>query len=147
MNIQLNFEELLKLLEIHDVDYMIIGGYAVAFHGYPRFTQDIDIFYNNNTQNIIRLRDALKDFGFSDSDIPENVFQEEGNIIQFGITPVRIDLLNKISGISFKDAKESIMRGKYGDTEVNFIGKNELIVNKNATERLKDKVDVQELGR
>ena len=145
MNTQQDFEELLRLLEKNNVRYLIIGGYAVAFHGYPRFTQDIDIFYYDSKDNIKKIIKSLVEFGFQESDFKEDVFLEKGNIIQFGITPVRIDLLNEIDGVTFIEAEKNKIRGNYGKIKVNFIGKKELIKNKNSTGRLKDKADIEEL--
>ena len=81
-------EELLKLLEKNKVEYVIVGGYAVAFHGYPRFTKDIDIFFNKSKINISAIRKALLSFGFPEIDIPEKLFEDTGNIIQFGVIPL-----------------------------------------------------------
>ena len=145
MNTQQDFEELLRLLEKNNVRYLIIGGYAVAFHGYPRFTQDIDIFYYDSKDNIKKIIKSLVEFGFQESDFKEDVFLEKGNIIQFGITPVRIDLLNEINSVTFIEAEKNKIRGNYGKIKVNFIGKKELIKNKNSTGRLKDKADIEEL--
>ncbi len=74
MNTHPDFEELLRLLEEHRVDYMIVGGYAVAFHGYPRFTKDIDVLFRADNDNAMRLRDALCAFGFSREDLPFDAF-------------------------------------------------------------------------
>lgn len=145
MNTQPDFEELLRLLEQNKVRYMIVGGYAVAFHGYPSFTKDIDIFFLNTKENIAKLRKALFAFGFADKDIPEETLSEQGNIIQFGVIPVRVDLLNEIDGVSYEEAEQHIIRGKYGDIQTNFIGRLELIKNKKASGRLKDKADAETL--
>ncbi len=145
MNIQQDFEELLKLLEKHKVTYMVVGGYAVAFHGYPRFTKDINIFYKNDDENIRILKSALIEFGFNSEDLPDNVFKTPGTIITFGVEPVRVDILNEIDGISFDDAWNNHVQGKYGNADVNFIGKSELIKNKTSTKRLQDKADAQNL--
>jgi Nucleotidyl transferase of unknown function (DUF2204) len=146
MHIQQDFEELLGLLEEYQVRYLVIGGYAVAFHGYPRFTKDLDIFYDNSQDNINRLRNALLAFGFTENDIPPDVFAIPGNILTFGIEPVRIDLINKIDGIEFSSAYSNRSQGRYGKFDVAFIGKQELLINKRSTKRLKDKADVEELG-
>jgi hypothetical protein len=146
MNIQPDFEELLRLLEKHGVDYMVVGGYAVAFHGYPRFTKDIDIFFKASTGNVICVRNALLEFGFKDGDIPEDIFLQQGNVLTFGVVPVRVDFVNEIDGVSYAKAKKNRVRGKYGKIEVNFIGRNELIQNKQATPRARDKADVEELS-
>jgi hypothetical protein len=120
---------------------MIIGGYAVAFHGYPRFTKDIDIFFLNSDDNIEKLQKALIKFGFPKSAVPRKLFKKKGDIIQFGVVPMRIDLLNKIPGITFEEAEKHIARGLFGDVEVNFVGKTELIKNKKASGRPQDAVD------
>ena len=78
MNTHPDFEELLRLLEEHRVDYMIVGGYAVAYHGYPRFTNDIDLFFNSANENATRLRDALIAFGFHEKDLPPEAFSSSG---------------------------------------------------------------------
>jgi hypothetical protein len=124
---------------------MVVGGYAVAFHGYPRFTKDIDIFYKNDDENIRTLKSALIEFGFNSEDLPDDVFKTPGNIITFGVEPVRVDILNEIDGIGFDDAWNNHVQGKYGNTVVNFIGKNDLIKNKTSTKRLQDKADAQNL--
>lgn len=104
MNIQPDFEELLRLLECHKVKYMIVGGYAVAFHGFPRFTKDIDIYYSDSDENITNLKKALLDFGFQHHQLPDELFKTKGNIITFGIEPIRIALLNEIDGVKFENA-------------------------------------------
>jgi hypothetical protein len=145
MNIHPDFNELFQLLEEHHVDYMIVGGYALAFHGFPRFTQDIDIFFELSLQNVARLREALVEFGFTEQDLPEDAFTATGNILTFGVAPSRVDLLNDIDGVRYAQAKANIVRGKYGDVGVNFIGREDLIKNKLATPRPQDKLDIQSL--
>ena len=147
MNIQPDFEELLRLLERHGVDYMIVGGYAVAFHGYPRFTKDIDVFYRNSEENIRRLRAALIEFGFPEKDLPADAFATAGTVLTFGVVPTRVDMINQIDGVRFDEAKPNVVRGTYGGVEVTFIGLDELIRNKRATPRARDKGDVEELAQ
>jgi hypothetical protein len=145
MNIQPDFEEFLRLLEKNRVRYLIVGGYAVAFHGYPRFTRDIDIFFLDSDENITSVIDTLVEFGFDRNRLDRSIFSSKGNVIQFGVEPVRIDLLNQIDGITFEEAEANAVFGHYGSVKVRFIGKTDLIRNKNATSRLKDKADVDEL--
>ena len=147
MTIQQDFRELLRLLEENEVDYLIIGGYAVAFHGYPRFTKDLDIFFRNTPENIERLRKAFLGFGFSDEDIPEHIFSKKGNILVFGVPPTRIDLLNEIDGVSFEEAFRNSVKGMYGGLEARFIGYDELLQNKSASPRISDKADLEELEK
>ena len=145
MNIQQDFKELLALLEKHKVDYMVVGGYAVAFHGYPRFTKDIDIFFELSNSNISSIVDALVDFGFTRESLKELLFDEDDNIVTFGVAPVRVDFINSIDGVNFADAKKSRVRGRYGDVDIFFIGREHLLKNKASTNRLKDKADLEEL--
>lgn len=145
MSIQPDFEEFLRLLEEHQVEYMIVGGYAVAFHGYVRFTKDIDIFFAPSPPNITRLRQALVEFGFREETLGRVAFERKGNILAIGVVPVRIDLLNDIDGIAFGEAQANAIRGRYGQVDVTFIGKEDLIRNKSSTTRAKDKADVEEL--
>jgi predicted nucleotidyltransferase len=145
MNIQQDFEELLKLLEDNSVLYMIVGGYAVAYHGFPRLTKDIDIFFENSEGNVGKIIHSLTAFGFSEADLDPETFTTEGNIITFGVEPVRVDFINQISVVKFDEAWSNKVRGKYGTIEVNFIGRTELIKNKSSTDRPRDKLDVEEL--
>ena len=146
MNIQPDFEDFLKLLEGHRVEYMIVGGYAVAFHGFPRFTKDIDIFFAATDENVNRLHESLVAFGFPTESVPIDALLTPGNVIVIGVAPVRIDLVNTIEGVTFDSAKQNIVRGRYGSIEVSFIGREDLICNKKSTSRVKDKADVEELS-
>lgn len=145
MNTQPDFEDFLKLLETHQVDYMIVGGYAVAFHGFPRFTKDIDIFFDVSAENIDRLRRVLVEFGFQEESVPSEMMRTMGNVLAIGVAPVRIDLVNHIDGVDFAQARVNMVRGTYGSVAVNFIGREDLIRNKSSTTRSKDRLDVEEL--
>jgi hypothetical protein len=123
---------------------MIVGGYAVAFYGYPRFTKDLDVFYSLTSKNISSLKKALIEFGFKKNSLSDDLF-EKSNIIKIGIAPVRVDLINEIDGVEFRTAKKSVVKGKYGDIEVTFIGKKDLIKNKKSTNRIQDKADLEKL--
>ena len=145
MNIHPDFEELLRLLEEHGVEYMIVGGYAVAYHGHPRFTKDIDLFFRVTSENALRLRRALVAFGFREEDLPLDAFTAFGNVLTFGVVPTRVDLINEIDGVTYDEARPNVVRGRYGDVEVTFIGLADLVKNKQATPRAKDKGDLEEL--
>jgi hypothetical protein len=144
MNTQPDFEEFLRLLEKNEVEYVVVGGYAVAFHGYTRFTKDLDIFYGDTESNILRVRQALIEFGFNEAELPVSLFSP-GAILNFGIEPVRIDLLNSIDGVTFPEAQEHMVVGTYGKAKVKFIGIDELKKNKAATGRLQDAADLEKL--
>jgi hypothetical protein len=145
MNTQPDFEELLRLFEENKVSYMVVGGYAVAFHGYPRFTKDIDIFFHRDPDNIRKIMAALTSFGFAEHALSADLFEEKGNIIKFGIEPVRVDLLNEIDGVEYEKISSRIVRGRYGLIEINFIGKDDLITNKEASGRAQDIADLEKL--
>ncbi len=145
MNIQRDFEELLELLTKHSVKYLIVGGYAVAFHGYPRFTNDIDIFYELSEENVKKITDCLVNFGFSHSEVDGKLFLVKGNIVVIGIEPLRVDFINDIDGVEFATAWENRIKGKYGSVSVNFISKTDLIKNKSRIKRTEDKLDVEKL--
>jgi hypothetical protein len=132
------------LFEENEVCYLIVGGYALAFHGHPRFTKDIDIFYEKTIDNIENVRRALVEFGFAESELTDDLF-EEGNIVKFGVEPVRIDLLNEIDGVSFKEALDGSVAGSFGSVKTRFIGREELIKNKRVSDRPQDTVDVDTL--
>jgi len=145
MNTQPDFEDFLRLLEVHRVDYMIVGGYAVAYHGFPRFTKDIDVFFCDAGDNLTRLQAALVDFGFQPATVPIETLGKPDTVLAVGIEPVRIDLLNRIDGVTFKDARANVVRGRYGNVEVTFIGKEDLLRNKRASGRHRDLGDIEEL--
>lgn len=145
MNTQPDFEELLRLFEKNKVAYMVVGGYAVAFYGFPRFTKDIDIYFLRETQNIERIRSALIQFGFAEHALPERLFEEPGNIVKFGVEPIRVDLINEIDGVNFEDIAPRAVRGRYGEIEISFIGKKDLIKNKEASGRAQDLADLENL--
>ena len=145
MNIQDDFEEFLKLLIKHQVRFVLVGGYAVAFHGYVRTTQDMDIFFNDSNDNIQKIISALCDFDFKVDDTLIKDLQDPGSIIRMGIPPVMIEMINRISGLSFADVWKHRIAGKYGDIPVNYISYDNLLINKKAAGRPKDLADVDEL--
>jgi len=145
MNTQPDFEDFLRLLEVHRVDYMIVGGYAVAYHGFPRFTKDIDVFFSDEADNLARLQAALVDFGFQAASVPLETLGRPDAVLAIGVEPVRIDLLNRIAGVRYADARPKTVRGRYGGVEVTFIGKEDLLRNKRASGRPRDLGDIDEL--
>ena len=146
MEVQPDYKELLELLNEHKVEYLIVGGYALAFHGAPRFTGDIDVFVRPDQENAKRVLDALSDFGFAFSNLSVDDFSSPDQVVQLGFPPVRIDLITSISGVSWNEAYENREPGMFGPVPVNYIGKSDFIVNKQATGRKKDEVDIEALG-
>lgn len=146
MTTHADFEELFRLLEENRVEYLIVGGYAVAYHGYPRFTKDVDIFYSRTEVNVDCLIQALVDFGFPLSALDRQTMLEPGTITTFGVAPLRVDMLNEIDGVTYDAAETGRVRGRYGQQDVWFIGKDALLENKRSTDRLQDKLDVEKLS-
>jgi hypothetical protein len=146
MEVQKDFKEFLELLNEYNVEFLIVGGYALAFHGAPRFTGDIDIFVKPEKDNAVRILKALGAFGFGSLDIAISDFLKLDNIIQLGVPPVRIDLITSISGVTWEEANNSKDSGKFGDVPVSFIGKQQFIINKRASGRKKDLADLESLG-
>ena len=146
MEIQPDFKELLALLNAHNVDYVIVGAYALAFHGAPRFTGDIDIFIKPDPKNAERILAALKEFGFGSLDLNKSDFQQPENVIQLGVPPVRVDLLTSLTDVSWQQAYSGRVEGAYGDVPVYFLGRKEFLANKKALGRKKDLADIEALG-
>ena len=136
MEVQKDFREFLALLNEHEVKFIIVGGYALAFHGAPRFTGDIDVFVKPDHENAKLILNVLTDFGFSSLDITIDDFQDQNKVIQLGLPPVRIDLITSISGVTWEEA----------DVSVSYIGKKQFIINKRAYGRKKDLADIEALG-
>jgi predicted nucleotidyltransferase len=146
MNIHKDFEEFLKYLTDEKVEFVIIGGYAVAFHGYVRATNDMDLFFKNSDKNILKIRNALNKFGISTSESDADEFKKSDTILRIGNPPVRIEMSNSISGIEFDDVWENKIKDMYGDVTVYYISFDDLLKNKKTSGRPKDLADYDELG-
>jgi len=146
MEIQPDFRDLLALFNAHSVEYMIVGGYALAFHGAPRYTGDIDLFIRPSATNARRILTALDDFGFGTVGLTAEDFRSPDKVVQLGVPPVRIDIITSLSGVSLEDAFVGCVDGKYGDIPVQYIGRAEFISNKRSTGRKKDIADLEALG-
>jgi len=133
MEIQPDFKDLLKSLNAHKVKYIIVGGYALAFHGAPRYTGDIDIYVKPEAENANRIMKALEEFGFGSAGLTCEDLQNPDNVIQLGVPPVRVYIITSISGVTWEDAFSGCVDGKYGDVPVKYIGLNEFIINKRTT--------------
>jgi len=140
-----DFEEFIELLNRHKVKFMIVGAYALALYAKPRNTGDLDIFIEGTEQNAGSMLQVLKEFGLESLEITKEDFITEGRVVQLGVSPVRIDIMNHIDGVSFDDAFNRMEKVKFGSTIANFISKEDLIKNKLSSSRLKDKADAEEL--
>ncbi len=143
MRVEKDFEEFIKLLNIHKAKYLIVGAYAVTFYSAPRNTGDIDIFIDSSKTNAIKISKALRDFGFESLGITIEDLMKDDIIIQLGIEPNRIDLITSLSGVKFEEAFKTKIKGQFGSQQVYFISFDNLIKNKSATGRTKDKADVE----
>lgn len=142
-----DFEDFIGLLNAHSVDYMVVGGYALAFHGKPRNTGDLEIWIEISETNATKLLKVLVDFGFGNLNFKKEDFTKPGYITQIGYPPLRIDILNTIDGVEFKDAYPNSKIIKTENLEIRFIGLKDFIQNKSASGRPQDLVDIQEIKK
>jgi hypothetical protein len=145
MNLQQDLKEFVELLSALDVHFMVVGAFAVAYHGYPRYTADIDLFVERSTENAERLLKAIHQFGFGDIGLTTEHFLREDQIIQLGVAPNRIDLLTSISGVSFDEAWNSRELGELSGLRIPFISVDLLKRNKAASARTQDLADLERL--
>ncbi|MCB0322614.1 MAG: hypothetical protein KDD69_03540 [Bdellovibrionales bacterium] len=147
MDLQTDLREFIELLLSKKVEFLVVGAHAVAFHGHPRLTGDIDFLIRLTPENAERLEQVCSAFGFSGPPFIASEFLKAGQTFQLGRQPNRIDILTSISGIATDEAWERKVRGKLASLEVFYISKPDLIQNKRATGRLKDLADADILSR
>ena len=147
MRAEKDYEEFLSLLNKHNVKYCIIGAFAVAFYAKPRYTKDIDILVEPRKENARRILKVLEEFGFGELIISVEDLTREGNILQLGYEPLRIDILNKLEGFEFRDIWKNRVEGTYGSEIVCFIGLDDLIRNKKMSDRPSDRIDIELLEK
>jgi hypothetical protein len=140
-----DFKEFVKLLIENKVEYLIVGGYAVGVHGYPRYTGDLDIWINSTTENAKRAQVCVKDFGFSSYNLSVADFTKPGNIVQLGYAPVRIDIINQVDGVTFDECFKNKKDVTADDLTLYFIGYDDLLKNKKKTSRPRDIDDIENL--
>ena len=140
-----DFSALLALLNAHHVEYMIVGGHALAFHGAPRYTGDLDVYIKAADVNAERMARVLDEFGFGDLGLTAEDFLTAESVLQLGVPPVRLDILNSLTGVSWNEANKGRVRGTYGNIQVHYIGRDQLIKNKRATGRKRDLADLERL--
>jgi predicted nucleotidyltransferase len=146
---QLNqdFLEFIRLLEEQQVEYLVVGGYAVGIHGFPRYTGDIDFFVAVSDRNAAKLLSVFDAFGFGNIGLRSGDFLEPDFVVEIGREPRKIQVLTGIDGVAFDDCFARRVEVPVGGMPVKFIGKDDLIRNKTASARPKDRIDVEELGK
>ncbi len=145
INLPPDFKEFLRLLNAQRVEYLLIGGYAVAYHGYPRATADMDIWIALHPRNADKVVAVLKEFGFHTPQLTPDLFVKEAQIIRMGVPPVRIEIATSISGVNFDECWTTRVVAELDDVEVNIISLNDLKRNKKAAGRHKDLDDLENL--
>lgn len=140
-----DFKEFVELLNKKEVEYLIVGGYAVGIHGYPRYTGDLDIWINATRQNARKMVAVLTEFGFDSFGLTEEDFTKLGNVIQMGYPPFRIDILTTIDGVRFKDCYKNKIVVLHDEITLDVIGIEDLRRNKKVSGRLKDIDDLENL--
>lgn len=140
-----DFREFIQSLNDNHVRYLVVGGYAVALHGHPRYTKDIDIWIELSSENAANLLKALEQFGFGSLGLQEADFLAPGQVIQLGQPPNRIDLLCSVSGVDFAACHDSRVTVEIEGVPVSFIDLENLRKNKAASGRLQDLADLENL--
>jgi hypothetical protein len=138
-----DFKEFLQLLNSSKVEYLVIGGYAVNYYGYPRATADLDIWIAVMPENARRLARVMHEFGFTQADAA--IFLEERKMIRMGVPPIRLEILTSISGVDFPEAYARRLKTEFDGVPVNLIHLDDLKRNKRASGRLKDLLDLEQL--
>lgn len=147
MDIELppDFKDFLKLLRVHGVRYLLIGGYAVGYHGYPRATNDLDIWIAVHPDNAERMTAVLREFGFDLPEVKASLFLQDKHIIRMGESPLRVEVTTAISGVAFDECYADRVVDTFDGVEVNLISLHHLKVNKKASGRYKDLNDLEHL--
>ena len=146
MEVQKDFRDLLALFSKHKVDFIIVGAYALGFHGVPRYTGDLDVLVRPDTTNGDNIMAALNEFGFGGVGLSPSDFEKEGKVVQLGFPPIRVDILTSITGVSWQQAESGSAAGRFGDLMVKYLGRLEFVTNKRALGRKKDIADLEAIG-
>lgn len=140
-----DFREFLQLLNSKKVEYLVIGGYAVGYHGYPRATGDLDIWISMSDKNAKKMVDVLKEFGFQIPELKKEMFLIKEKIIRMGVPPMRLEILTTIDGVDFDKCFRNRVIAEFESFKANFISKGDLLINKRASGRPKDLDDYSKL--
>ncbi len=141
-----DFVDLLRAFNAHSVRYLVVGAYALGVHGRPRATGDLDVWVDPTPSNALLVVAALRQFGAPLSGVSDADFGRPGIVFQMGLPPLRIDVMTKLSGITFGEAWPERLQANFGPVEVDVIGRDAFIKNKRATGRARDLGDIESLG-
>lgn len=141
-----DFKDFLRLLHTHEVNYLLVGGYAVGYHGYPRATADLDIWVARTEENARKLVAVLEEFGFRDAASAARAFTQEGQVVRMGVPPLRIEIITSASGVDFNACHVQRIRDELDGVRVSILSLPDLIKNKKAAGRPKDLADLDELA-
>lgn len=147
MKLDKDFREFVELLVANGIRFLVVGVYALAVHGYPRATVDIDAWVWSDPDNARRILTCLDQFGFGGLDLSIEDFTAPDRVVQLGYPPYRIDIITSVSGVEFDAAWLNRLSVDLDGVQVPFIGRDDLITNKLATGRAKDIADVDYLTR
>lgn len=145
MKISQDFREFVEFANSRNLQFLIVGGYAVAFHGHPRYTKDLDIWIERTPENVDKLLAVLDDFGFGSAGLGKSDFLQPNRVIRLGKPPLQIDLLTSISGVEFPDCYPNRQYLVSDDVRLPFISIEDLKTNKRASGRHQDLADLENL--
>ena len=145
MKLERDLREFIELLNAHEVRCLVVGAHALAFHGRPRYTADIDFFVDSSPENAQRMSDTLQEFGLVDIGVSSADFTASDLIVQLDTEPNRVDMMTSISGVTFNEAWKSRATGELDGLPVQFISKELLKRNKAAVGRKQDLADLDYL--
>lgn len=140
-----DFKEFLRLLRARGVEYLVVGGWAVIYHGYPRATDDLDIWIAISPANAERIVNVFREFGFNVPELSADLFLKDDSLIRIGVEPVRIEVMTSISGVNFEDCYSRRLETELNEEPVSLINLRHLRQNKEASGRLKDLSDLENL--
>ena len=140
-----DFKDFLRLLNSHAVEYLLVGGYAVGYHGYPRATGDMDVWIAVSESNAQKAAIVLRDFGMPEEDVSKRLFLERDKVVRMGVPPVRIEVITGASGVDFAECYSRREVIEIDGIPVNFISLEDLKENKRASARHKDLEDLEHL--
>ena len=140
-----DFKDFLRLLNSHGVEYLVVGGYAVAYHGRPRATGDLDVWIAVHPRNAANLVQAMREFGFTSDEVSADLFLHENQVVRMGVPPLRIEILTSVSGVAFDDCHRAKVRDVVDGVPIDVIDLEHLKENKKAAGRHRDLDDLESL--